>query len=111
RQSANNVRFRHLALPDFTLSPAVIYTVVQLPEGGSDILIPALVPNEEVTVSYLYFPPLTFDKINAGIRSDEGFAESVPVLLQRQYGKAFNITVGTVMLAGIVAIVYLTIWG
>jgi hypothetical protein len=111
KKSATNVRFRHQTLPDFTVFPAVDYTVVQLPDGGKEILIPVLVPNEEVTVGYLYFPPLTFDKVNAGIRSDEGFAKAVPVLMQRQYGTAFNFTMGTVLIAGMIAIMYVLISG
>src|SRR6266446_2859538 len=75
KRSANNVRIRHQNLPDFTVSPAEDYTVVKLPEGGSDIIIPVLVPNEEVTISYLYFPPLTWNMVNREIRSDEGFAK------------------------------------
>jgi hypothetical protein len=80
RQNANNVRLGHCVLPDFTIYPSISYQVVQLPDGSMEILIPKLVRSEQVTVSYLYFPPITWDKINLYTKSDEGFAKIVSVL-------------------------------
>ena len=94
-------------LPDFNVWPEVAYTVEVLPGGGSDISIPNLVPREEVTISYLYFPPVTVDQINAAITSNEGFAQQIPVLLERQYPTWLNVTVGILMLIGIIAVLYL----
>ncbi len=79
--AANNVRIGHQTLPDFTIYPPVNYTVNVLPDGSSEILIPKLVRSEQITISYLYFPPLTWDKINSYTKSDEGFAKVIPVLL------------------------------
>ena len=56
---------------------------------------------------YLYFPPLTANQINAGIKSDEGFAHQILVLLQRQYPKWWNRTVGVLTLIGVISVVYL----
>ncbi|HLF32238.1 MAG TPA: hypothetical protein VI566_14580 [Xanthomonadales bacterium] len=85
RVSATNVRLRHGTLPSFQIWPEVVHRVEDLPAGALEIVIPTLVPGEQVTISYLYFPPLTFDQVNAGIKSDHGFAQAIPVLLQRQY--------------------------
>ena len=68
---------------------------------------PVLVPGEEVTVSYLYFPPLTFAGVNAGIKCDQGFARAIPVLLQRQYSKWVNSVVAVLMLLGLITVLYL----
>ena len=106
-QSATNVRLHHLALPDFNLAPTVVHHIEDLPDGTKDIVIPILVPGEEVTVSYLYFPPLTFAGVNAGIKSDQGFAQAIPVLLQRQFSKWVNWVVGGLMLLGLITLVYL----
>ena len=106
RRSATNVRLRHNFLPEFNVWPALAYKVEDLPDGSREIVIPTLVPEEEITVSYLYFPPVTFAEINAGIKCDQGFAHAIPVLLQRQYPRWLNATAGILMLIGLVAIVY-----
>lgn len=106
RRAATNVRLLHRALPDFLIQPPVEYTVRELPEGMREILIPQLVPGEQLVISYLYFPPLTYADINASIKSDQGFAREIPVLLQRQYPTWIGVAAGVSMLCGVVAIFY-----
>lgn len=106
RRSATNVRLSHGHLPDFTIWPAVQHRVEDIPSGGRDIVIPSLVPGEQVTVSYLYFPPLTVDGINAGIKHDGGFARPIPVLLQRQYPRWVNATAAALLLMGAIFTTY-----
>jgi hypothetical protein len=69
-----------------------------------------LVPGEEITVSYLYFPPVTVAQVNAGIRSNEGFARQIPVLLQRVYPMWFNRMGVALMLIGLVSLVYIAFY-
>ena len=69
-----------------------------------------MVPGEEVTVSYLYFPPVTVAQINSGIRSDEGFAHAIPVLLQRIYPKWFTRMAAALMLIGLISLVYVVFY-
>jgi len=107
RKSATNVRLRHAFLPDFVIFPDVQHRIETLPSGQREIVIPALVPKEQITISYLYFPPVTFTQVNAGIRCDEGFAHQIPVLLQRQYPKWFNWLAGLLMLIGVLTLLYL----
>jgi hypothetical protein len=107
RRTATNVRLSHKILPDFTIWPAVMHHVEDVSSGGRDIVVPTLVPGEQITLSYLYFPPHTVVDINAGIKHDGGFAQQIPVLLQRQYGKLFNITAGVLMLIGAISAIYL----
>jgi hypothetical protein len=57
-----------------------------MPRGRQDIVIPKLIPGEQVTISYLYFPPMTFDQVNDGIKCDQGFAQAIPVLPRRYFG-------------------------
>lgn len=111
RRSATNVRLHHAVLPDFTIWPSVVYRTEDLLDGTRDIVIPTLVPGEEVTVSYLYFPPLTAAGVNAGIKSDQGFAQAIPVLLQRQYPKWINRIVGVLLVVGVIATLYLLYYG
>ena len=68
REAASNVRIGHYILPDqYQLFPAVPHTVERDPSGAgaAEIVIPQLVPGEQVTVSYLYTPPLLSNQINA----------------------------------------------
>ena len=57
-------------------------------------------------ISYLYFPPVTYADVNAGVKYDEGFATPIPVLLQQQYPTRYKVTVGVLMILGVAALVY-----
>jgi hypothetical protein len=107
RRAATNVRLHHAVLPDFNIWPIIVHHVEQLPDGSSDIVIPTLIPSEEITISYLYFPPITVAQVNAGIKSDQGFAHPIPVLLQRQYPRWFNFTAASLMLIGLISVLYM----
>jgi hypothetical protein len=89
--AAKNVRLPHnlpLAPPlNFSVSPQTAFTRTPLAGGGEEIIFPVLVPGQQVTVSYLYFPPLTYLQINLPIRSDEGMARVLNVLPTPQLPK------------------------
>ncbi|MBL8998724.1 MAG: hypothetical protein JNL44_15530 [Gemmatimonadetes bacterium] len=111
RKTATNVRLQHGVLPEFEIYPPVDYHVHDLPSGSKEIVIPVLVPHEQITINYLYFPPLTYANVNQGIKSDEGFAREIPVLLQRQYSGLFNFAVAVLLLVGLVTLAYLSVLG
>lgn len=106
RMSATGIRIHHNTLPDFNIWPTAVYAVEELPDGTKDIVIPRLVPGEQITISYLYFHPTTVDHVNAGIKCDQGFSQEIPVLLQRQFPRWVRFLVGTLMIAGLVTIFY-----
>lgn len=106
RQTATGVRVHHSTLPDFNIWPSLLHCVDTLPDGTKDIVIPKLIPGEQITISYFYFHPLTFNQINDGIKCDQGFAQQIPVLLQRQYPRWLMIVRGGILLIGLVAITY-----
>jgi hypothetical protein len=106
RRAATNVRLHHHVLPDYRIWPMVAHTVETLPDGSRDIVINALVPGEQVLISYLYFPPLFVDNVNAGIKCDQGFAQQIPVLLQRQQPRWILRLSGILLIAGAVSIIY-----
>ena len=107
RQSATNVRLHHMILPDFNIWPTIVFHVDLLPDNKKDIVIPTLIPGEQITISYLYFAPLTAEHVNAGIKCDQGFARAIPVLLQRKFPRWFNFIASVLMIVGLVAILYL----
>lgn len=96
-----------MVLPDFVIFPDIQHRIETLPNGSREIVIPTLVPGEQIIVSYLYFPPLTFNQINAGIRSNEGFARPIPVLVQRVYPRWFNLLLIALTFIGLVTLLYL----
>jgi len=86
KHAANNVRLGHHYLPaSFSVYPSVDYRVADLPGGGKEIVFPSLVPGEQVTVAYLYYPPLLFTEINSYTKSDDGFAKIVNLLPTPQW--------------------------
>jgi hypothetical protein len=105
--TAHNVRLGHISLPDFNVNPEVQYQVVDLPGAGKELVFPTLVPAEQLTVSYLYPPPMTYAQINSYVKSDEGMAKVVTVLLQQQYPRSVTILAGVLMLAGALTVLYL----
>lgn len=108
---ATNVRIHHNVLPDFKIFPPIIHQVEKLPDGSVDIVIPSLVPKEQITVSYLYFPPLIYDRVNAGIKCDQGFAQQKEVVLQPRVRPWLRVLVMFLMLMGFVCSLYLIFMG
>ena len=109
REAANNVRIGHYILPDYQLYPSVPHTVEAISTGGSEIVIPKLVPEEQITISYLYFPPLTWDKINAYTKSDEGFAKILNVIPTPQPSKWVIRLFWSLVFIGVTAVLYILI--
>jgi len=81
RRTATNLRIGHNNLPpSYQVFPAVPYTVTRGPKDSAEILIPNLVPDEQILVSYLYFPDLTWHNVNAYTKADHGFAEVINII-------------------------------
>lgn len=109
RKPAKNVRLDHAHLPDFQVSPSIEYNVQELTGGGKEIVFPLLVPGEQITLSYLYFPPTIYSDINRNIKSDEGFGKVVKMLLTEQRSKWYNYTRLMFMGLGAITLIYLII--
>lgn len=81
RRAARNVRLTHGVLPpNVTIYPPVQHSFERNSDGSGEIVFPVLVPKEQVTISYLYFPPLLWSQINSTTKSDEGFAKIINVM-------------------------------
>ena len=79
KKAATNVRVVHKFLPEFKISPYVYHTVTRQDDGG-EIVFPTLVPDEEVTISYLFYSSTPWDQIYLHTKSDEGFAQTHHVI-------------------------------
>lgn len=106
RKPAQNVRLGHYTLPDFQVHPSVAYSIANLPSGGQEIVFPTLVPKEQVTVSYLYFPPLVWNQINTYVKSDSGQARVLTVFPARQFSPWVIRTLWILTAIGTIASVY-----
>ncbi|WP_186020351.1 hypothetical protein [Burkholderia gladioli] len=81
KKTAFNVRLGHnVGVHNYVLDPQVHHEKKESAAGSWEIVLPALVPGEQVLVSYLYFPPITWHQINAYTKSDEGSARYLNVL-------------------------------
>ena len=80
-KTAENVRVVHNLLPDFRVNPpTTAYQLTSLPNGGTEILFPKLLPEQQVTISYLFFDSTPWDKIYVNTIYDEGYAQSLQVI-------------------------------
>jgi hypothetical protein len=104
---ATNVRLGHQQLPAFSVFPDVPYNVQTLPGGGSEIVFPRLVGNEQVTITYLYYPPLLWNQINTYTKSDQGWARTLTVLPTPQQPAWIVRIAWTILFVGTVATLYL----
>jgi hypothetical protein len=107
RRSATNLRIGHIVLPAFQILPSVDYTISQLPDGTKEIIIPRLVPKEQIIINYLYFPPLLWSQINTYTKSDEGFAKVVNMILSPQYSKRIRTLSAGIAITGLLSLGYL----
>lgn len=107
RVTAKNVRVGHNYLPNsFQIYPPVSHQIIGVAGGTAEILIPALVPGEELAISYLYFPPVLYTGINSYTKSDEGFAKVVNAIPTPQPTRLVKFIVLSLMFIGACTIVY-----
>jgi hypothetical protein len=111
RVAAHNVRVPHrgplgAANIHVSIEPHLAHTIQLLPNGTDEILFPALPAQFQITISYLYFPPIVFSQINAPIYSDEGLARVINVLPQQQLPRWMLVAFWALFLIGAVAIPY-----
>lgn len=87
---ASNIRLGHNMLPAFSVYPPQPYEVVDI-IGGEEIVIPKLVPKEQITIAYLYMPPIIWSQVNTYTKSDEGFAHVLNVLPTQQFPRWLSV--------------------
>lgn len=111
RAAANNVRVGHYVWPDyFDIQPPTQHRVEDVPNSDmKEIVIDKMVPGDEVHISYIYYPPLTWQLIHSSVKSDEGQATGWRVTLQRVFPKWFKAQAVIFYLIGIIAILYVIV--
>ena len=106
-KTATNVRVSHNVLPNIIIYPETNYEVKGLPSGGKELIIPRITPKKEFTISYLYFPPITYNDIISSIESDAGAAKIINVRLQQIFPLWFNALCISAMMLGLIAFIYI----
>lgn len=107
KKTAHNVRIDHAVFPgSHVLVPPVNHTVTNGQDGSAEILIPTLVPNEQISISYLYFPPLTWNQISGWVKCDEGMARAIQVIPSMPPPKPLQWFLWTMVFVGTSTIVY-----
>lgn len=102
KKSAENLRLGHHHLPAFAITPPVQYQL----NGANEILVPRLVPGESLTLTYVYFPPLTWNQIHAYAKTDEMLVQHLRVQPQVQPSRVVLLLVGVLMFTGAATLVY-----
>lgn len=107
RKAARNVKLVHNVLPlNISMFPPIQHSVERNPDDSGEIVIPVLVPKEQITISYLYFPPLTWDRINSITKSDDGLAKIINVIPVPQLSRWFTFLVWFLMFIGASFLLY-----
>jgi hypothetical protein len=109
RKTAKNIRICHKTFPEnIQVFPPVQYSIEKAnQEGAYEIVMPTIVPKEQVTISYLYFPPTTWDQINSYTKSDDGLAKVLNIVPMR---KPNRLVISILLLLTFIGASYLTYW-
>lgn len=99
-KAAHNVRVSHRYLPEYNITPSVPVTVEALANGITDLVLPVVVPGQQITISYLYTPPLLYFDLHLGIRCDEGMATQVATEIQPKYSRWVTVPAAVLFLVG-----------
>lgn len=114
KKTANNIRIGHNHLPDsFQLYPRLTHEITKGPDGSAEILIPTLVPGEQLNISYLYFPPVLWSQIHSYCKCDEVNAKYLNVTPTQQLSRLQLVFIWSLIFVGASTIVYwafLQIW-
>ena len=104
RRPAHNVRLGHQYLPP---NVRIFPEIEHMRNAADEIVFPTLVPGEQVTVGYLYHPPVVWTQINGQIKSDDGMAKILNVLPTPQLPTWIIRSVWFLMSVGVITLVYL----
>jgi len=107
REAATDVRLGHSAWPpNYSVYPPTQHTVVNLPGGTTEIVVPVLVPGEQITVTYLYYPPVVVGQVNTYVKHAKGFAKVLNVLPTPQAAPWVLWAYRILMSLGLITVIY-----
>lgn len=112
RRAATNVRLGHHFLPqNFSIYPPVDYTTRpgRNVRDGEVILTNPLLPGQQLSITYLYYPPLTVAGVNRDVQSNEVMGRIVNVWTNIRYPMWVYRVLLLLLLLGLATAVYLVL--
>jgi hypothetical protein len=107
KKTANNIRIGHNYLPkSFQLHPQLTHEVSKGDNDSAEILIPTLVPGEQINISYLYWPPVVWSKIHSYCKCDEANAKYLNVSPTQQLSNLQKWLIWSLIFIGASTVVY-----
>ena len=110
KRTAHNVRVGHNFLPAFQIYPQLSHEVVKGANNSAEIIIPTLVPGEQINISYLYFPPNLWSQVHSYCKSDEMTAKYINIIPTQQLNRAQLAVVWCLLFVGASTLVYWAIY-
>ncbi|WP_085698744.1 hypothetical protein [Pseudomonas sp. B26(2017)] len=110
KKTANNIRIGHQFLPAFQINPQLAHEIIKGSNNAAEILIPTLVPGEQINISYLYFPPILWSQIHSYCKSDEMPAKYVNIIPAAQLSTIQTTTIWGLMFIGASTLLYWLIY-
>jgi hypothetical protein len=110
KKTAHNVRIGHNFLPAFQIYPQLSHEIVRGPDNSAEIIIPTLVPGEQINISYLYFPPAVWSQVHSYCKSDEMTAKYINVIPSVQPNKFQLVVIWGLLFMGVSTLVYWAIY-
>lgn len=110
KRTANNVRIGHNFLPAFQIYPQLSHEIIRGSDNSAEIVIPTLVPGEQITISYLYFPPNLWSQVHSYCKSDEMAARYINVIPAVQLTKLQLAAFWSLLFVGATTLVYWSIY-
>lgn len=83
KAAAKEVHVGHSTLPAHNVYPDIPREIVTLPSGGHAIRFATFPAKTLVSISYLFFAPLTIEQFLSYVGSEDGMSKRIPVMLQR----------------------------
>lgn len=111
KRTAHNVRIGHNFLPPFQMYPQLAHEIVKGEDGIAEIVIPTLVPGEQINNSYLYSPPILWNEVHSYCKSDEMQAKNINVIPTVQLNK-FQLAIiwGLLFVGGSTLVYWVIYW-
>ena len=110
--TAKNIEVSHPQAPEhYQLTPAIQHTIEPSDDSRRmTIRIPSLGSRETVAISYLFGPVANWNDLLEYVRSEDGLAKKINVILNRVFPNSFNVMVLSFCLLGLVFLGVILWW-
>ncbi|WP_338616421.1 hypothetical protein [Pigmentiphaga sp. CHJ604] len=106
RKPVTNLVLGHQTLPNFSVHPDTYHEVRKLPGGGTELVFPKLGAKKQITIAYLYQPPLIFSGINTSYECDAGPVRILAMIPSARPPRPIMWALWFILLYGVGAIIY-----